>query len=57
MDIEALSMAFSQVQVQQSAGVAIAGKVMDLQKVQGEQLVADLQAAAPSFGHVLDAKA
>lgn len=55
MSLASLATAMSHAQTAQSAGLALAKKVMDTQQVQAEGLM-ELLEAAPSFGHSLDIK-
>ena len=55
MDIAAMSMALSQVQVQQQASVSVTKKAMDMSEAQMQGIVDMMQSASPaSFGHQLD---
>lgn len=56
MDIAALSIAMSQSQMQQSVGVSMAKKVMEVQEIQCDQLVESIQSATPPTDHALDIK-
>lgn len=59
MDIAALSMGLSNANVMQQANVSMMKKTMDLQQNQMESLISTIQStpAAPSFGHILNARA
>ena len=54
--VAGLSMAISQTQFQQSLGIAVTRKAMDVMQTEADALVEMISAAAPSFGHVLDVK-
>ena len=54
--IAATSVYMNQIQTQESAGIAIAKKVLDVQEVAAESLIKSIQEAAPAFGHTLDIK-
>lgn len=54
--IAAASIYMHQSQVQESASVAIAKKVLDVQEAAAESLIESIQESVPSFGHKLDLK-
>ncbi|MEF9942328.1 MAG: YjfB family protein [Lachnospiraceae bacterium] len=57
MDIASMSMTMSQYAVQQSVGIAVANKTMEVQEAEGEQLLKMMENSIPSFGHTLDVMA
>ena len=58
MDIAAMSMALSQMQVQQQASISVSKKAMDMAEVQMQGIVDMMRSAAPpSFGQRLDIRA
>lgn len=59
MDIAALSMSLGSAKVMQQANISMMKKTMDLQQTQMESLISTIQStpAAPSFGHILNARA
>ncbi|MEG2523865.1 MAG: YjfB family protein [Lachnospiraceae bacterium] len=57
MDIASMSMTMSQYAVQQSVGIAVANKTMEVQEAESEQLLKMMENSIPSFGHTLDVMA
>lgn len=56
MDIAALSMSISQMNVQQQASTSMLKKSMDMASTQTDALL-EMMSSAPSFGHKLDVRA
>lgn len=56
MDIAAMAMSLSQINIQNQVSIDLMGKVMDNQKLQAATLLEGMQKSTPvpSFGHVLD---
>ncbi|MDF2654646.1 MAG: putative motility protein [Bacillota bacterium] len=54
--IAAASIYFHQSRVQESAGMAVAKKVLDVQESAAVSLIKSIQESVPSFGHKLDVK-
>lgn len=52
--IAAASIYLHQSQVQESAGIAIAKQVLNVQEVAAEALIETIRESVPSFGHKLD---
>lgn len=57
MDIAALSMAMSQTQLMQNVSLAVAGKVMETQQIQAQQMTEMMESADaphPTLGQKID---
>lgn len=57
MDIAALSIAMNQAQLMQNVSLAVAGKVMETQQIQAQQMtemMESVDAPHPTLGHKID---